>query len=52
MQTNSQDGLSRGPTRKRLRVNTGCRTCRTRRVKCDEEKPTCRNCAKKKRLCR
>ncbi|KAL4955669.1 fungal-specific transcription factor domain-containing protein [Aspergillus filifer] len=40
-----------GPTRKRLRVNTGCRTCRTRRVKCGEEKPKCRNCAKKNRVC-
>ncbi|KAL4934012.1 Zn(II)2Cys6 transcription factor domain-containing protein [Aspergillus undulatus] len=41
-----------GPTRKRLRVNTGCRTCRTRKVKCDEAKPTCRNCTKRNRVCR
>lgn len=26
-------------------------TCRARRVKCDESKPTCRNCSKKNRPC-
>ncbi|RAK97959.1 uncharacterized protein BO80DRAFT_467405 [Aspergillus ibericus CBS 121593] len=27
-------------------------TCRTRRIKCDEERPICRNCAKGDRSCR
>jgi hypothetical protein len=29
---------------KRRRVKTGCLTCRQRRVKCDEGKPTCQRC--------
>ncbi|KAK3340014.1 hypothetical protein B0T25DRAFT_561090 [Lasiosphaeria hispida] len=29
----------------------GCRTCRARRIKCDEGKPTCEQCAKSKREC-
>ncbi|KAK4140101.1 uncharacterized protein C8A04DRAFT_32388 [Dichotomopilus funicola] len=29
----------------------GCQTCRTRRVKCDETKPTCKQCAKARRDC-
>ncbi|KAK0704642.1 hypothetical protein B0H67DRAFT_591955 [Lasiosphaeris hirsuta] len=29
----------------------GCRTCRARRIKCDEGKPTCKQCAKSKREC-
>ncbi|PLB49926.1 hypothetical protein P170DRAFT_508218 [Aspergillus steynii IBT 23096] len=36
---------------RRLRVTTGCITCRSRRVKCDERRPVCRNCAKKGRPC-
>ncbi|KAH8895307.1 hypothetical protein GQ53DRAFT_838975 [Thozetella sp. PMI_491] len=36
---------------RRLRVTTGCRTCRKRHVKCDEGKPTCANCGKKHRQC-
>jgi hypothetical protein len=34
------------------RVRTGCLTCRKRRRKCDEAKPTCRNCEEKNLLCR
>ncbi|KAK8140838.1 hypothetical protein G3M48_001671, partial [Beauveria asiatica] len=26
------------------RVRTGCYTCRTRRIKCDEAQPTCKRC--------
>ncbi|TPX07456.1 uncharacterized protein E0L32_002074 [Thyridium curvatum] len=26
------------------KVRTGCRTCKTRHIKCDEEKPECRRC--------
>ncbi|KAH7142616.1 hypothetical protein B0J13DRAFT_555869 [Dactylonectria estremocensis] len=33
------------------KVRTGCSTCKTRRVKCDEAKPICRRCAVKGRKC-
>ncbi|KAK3989668.1 hypothetical protein QBC44DRAFT_358970 [Cladorrhinum sp. PSN332] len=29
----------------------GCQMCRTRRIKCDETKPTCNQCAKARRQC-
>ncbi|KAI0150582.1 hypothetical protein GGR57DRAFT_186942 [Xylariaceae sp. FL1272] len=29
----------------------GCQMCRTRRIKCDETKPTCQQCAKSRRQC-
>ncbi|KAK1755753.1 fungal transcriptional regulatory-like protein [Echria macrotheca] len=35
----------------RKRTKTGCLTCRKRRIKCDEGKPTCNNCIKSKRQC-
>lgn len=35
----------------RKRTKTGCLTCRKRRIKCGEEKPTCANCIKSKRQC-
>nr|POE87734.1 putative transcriptional regulatory protein c15d4.02 [Quercus suber]POF00889.1 putative transcriptional regulatory protein c15d4.02 [Quercus suber] len=35
----------------RKRTKTGCLTCRKRRIKCDESKPSCRNCIKSKRQC-
>ncbi|KAG5359572.1 putative transcriptional regulatory protein [Yarrowia sp. C11] len=35
----------------RKRTKTGCMTCRKRRIKCDEAKPSCFNCAKSKRDC-
>ncbi|RAH82606.1 hypothetical protein BO86DRAFT_72304 [Aspergillus japonicus CBS 114.51] len=34
------------------RTKTGCLTCRKRRIKCGEEKPTCNNCVKSKRECK
>ncbi|KAK3389398.1 hypothetical protein B0H63DRAFT_98397 [Podospora didyma] len=40
---------SKGSVGKRSR--TGCLTCRKRRIKCDEGKPTCKNCLKSKREC-
>ncbi|KAG8670442.1 hypothetical protein FPOAC1_009856 [Fusarium poae] len=51
-----------GPTRKttttqvkkrRLytRNRTGCSECRSRRVKCDEQRPNCQNCIKKQLSC-
>ncbi|KAF2849537.1 hypothetical protein T440DRAFT_399071 [Plenodomus tracheiphilus IPT5] len=40
------------PSRARgLRTTTGCLTCRKRRVKCDEGKPTCATCGKSEREC-
>jgi len=39
-------------TRKsRKRTKTGCLTCRKRRIKCGEERPTCTNCTKSRRHC-
>ncbi|KAH8681396.1 hypothetical protein BX600DRAFT_505090 [Xylariales sp. PMI_506] len=35
----------------RKRTKTGCLTCRKRRIKCDEARPTCGNCIKSKRQC-
>jgi hypothetical protein len=35
----------------RKRTKTGCLTCRKRRLKCGEERPTCTNCVKSKRQC-
>ncbi|ETN42369.1 uncharacterized protein HMPREF1541_01523 [Cyphellophora europaea CBS 101466] len=31
--------------------STACRTCRQRRIKCDETRPTCGQCAKSRRQC-
>lgn len=39
-----------GPVRKG-RVRTGCLTCRTRRVKCDEQRPRCLKCTRLNRAC-
>jgi hypothetical protein len=38
-------------TKTRKRTKTGCLTCRKRRIKCGEERPTCANCIKSKRVC-
>ncbi|KAH6873909.1 hypothetical protein B0T10DRAFT_499489 [Thelonectria olida] len=35
----------------RGRVRSGCLTCRSRKVKCDEERPICNNCVRLKRAC-
>ncbi|OAT02350.1 C6 finger domain-containing protein, variant [Blastomyces dermatitidis ER-3] len=37
--------------RKHKRTRSGCFTCRSRRVKCDETRPTCDRCSKGKREC-
>ncbi|KAJ6779952.1 hypothetical protein PWT90_06598 [Aphanocladium album] len=44
------------PQRKRqrafaLRAKTGCKTCRERRIKCDEGKPICHQCLSSRRSC-
>ncbi|GME31415.1 Fungal Zn binuclear cluster domain containing protein [Neofusicoccum parvum] len=36
----------------RLRTKTGCLTCRKRRKKCDERKPSCQTCARLQLDCR
>ncbi|KIW68112.1 hypothetical protein PV04_04079 [Phialophora macrospora] len=33
------------------KVRTGCRTCKSRRVKCDETRPACLRCMKAKYIC-
>ncbi|KAJ5175423.1 uncharacterized protein N7482_001300 [Penicillium canariense] len=33
------------------RVKTGCKTCKIRRVKCDENRPACRRCVSTGRVC-
>lgn len=35
----------------RLRVKTGCGTCRIRKIKCDETQPACLRCTKTGRTC-
>src|SRR5690242_4585392 len=42
---------STATTKMRKRTKTGCLTCRKRRIKCGEERPTCGNCIKSKRQC-
>jgi hypothetical protein len=44
-------GAGLGPAKMRKRTKTGCLTCRKRRIKCGEERPTCANCIKSKRQC-
>ncbi|ETN39661.1 uncharacterized protein HMPREF1541_05887 [Cyphellophora europaea CBS 101466] len=41
----------RPPRGRGLRSTVGCLTCRSRRLKCDEARPTCLNCAKSSREC-
>ncbi|ETS73852.1 hypothetical protein PFICI_14798 [Pestalotiopsis fici W106-1] len=38
-----------GPIRRRAR--TGCKSCRERKIKCDETKPVCRNCSSRGLTC-
>lgn len=42
--------MSDSPAR-RKRVRTGCLTCRSRKVKCDEARPSCYNCTRVNRAC-
>ncbi|KAL1964887.1 hypothetical protein VTN77DRAFT_6240 [Rasamsonia byssochlamydoides] len=39
------------PRRKHTKSRTGCRTCKVRRVRCDETWPVCRRCSSTGRLC-
>ncbi|KAH7120783.1 fungal-specific transcription factor domain-containing protein [Dendryphion nanum] len=44
-------GSNNANPKMRKRTKTGCLTCRKRRIKCGEERPTCGNCIKSKRQC-
>ncbi|KAL6694299.1 hypothetical protein J3F84DRAFT_379083 [Trichoderma pleuroticola] len=46
----SQGQLALIPIRKK-KVKTGCKTCKERRVKCDEAKPECHRCRSRNRHC-
>ncbi|KAI0466710.1 hypothetical protein F4859DRAFT_496425 [Xylaria cf. heliscus] len=39
------------PRTNRRKVKTGCRTCKVRHVKCDEDRPACRRCVSTGRVC-
>ncbi|KAM0717951.1 hypothetical protein Q7P37_006283 [Cladosporium fusiforme] len=36
---------------KKTKSRTGCRMCKTKRLKCDESKPACNQCVRRGRLC-
>ncbi|KIV79512.1 hypothetical protein PV11_07069 [Exophiala sideris] len=46
-----RETIPRGRSSHQGRVRTGCVTCRARKVKCDEQRPSCQRCAKSKRTC-
>ncbi|RDW56755.1 hypothetical protein BP6252_13978 [Coleophoma cylindrospora] len=48
--TPSSSGVVQRQHGYRGRVRTGCLTCRSRKIKCDEMRPTCRNCTKFEKL--
>ncbi|KAI4603144.1 hypothetical protein KJ359_005936 [Pestalotiopsis sp. 9143b] len=45
------DPAAKKSNKAKKRTKTGCLTCRKRRIKCDEARPTCGNCQKSKRHC-
>ncbi|RAH84940.1 hypothetical protein BO86DRAFT_290101, partial [Aspergillus japonicus CBS 114.51] len=50
MHSSSQPAATK-PKSGRTRSRTGCRTCRARRIKCDEGPVACRNCSSAGRQC-
>ncbi|KAK0611229.1 hypothetical protein B0T14DRAFT_439375 [Immersiella caudata] len=42
---------SKETPKRRTKSKMGCRTCKTRRVKCDERKPACQRCISTGRVC-
>ncbi|KAF3761759.1 hypothetical protein M406DRAFT_266480 [Cryphonectria parasitica EP155] len=42
---------ARGAGRAKSRVKSGCRTCKIRKVKCDEGRPSCTRCVSTGRVC-
>lgn len=47
----SSSNMAEIPHSRQRRVYTGCLTCRIRKVKCDEAKPTCARCNSSRRQC-
>ncbi|KAK3359990.1 hypothetical protein B0T25DRAFT_446507 [Lasiosphaeria hispida] len=50
----SPDDASQRPRRARTskpKVKTGCNNCKQRRIKCDEQRPSCANCIRSKKVC-
>ncbi|KXX80910.1 Transcriptional regulatory protein moc3 [Madurella mycetomatis] len=50
----TSDDAAQRPKRARTskpKVKTGCNNCKQRRIKCDEERPSCANCTRSKRIC-
>lgn len=43
--------MSEEPKKKRQYSRNGCRDCKKRKLKCDEARPACRQCAASKRTC-
>ncbi|KAH9906979.1 hypothetical protein F4778DRAFT_778407 [Xylariomycetidae sp. FL2044] len=48
---NNKSNNKKPRSSKRCRVKSGCRTCKIRRVKCDEARPECRRCLLSGRVC-
>ncbi|KAK5047366.1 hypothetical protein LTR84_006889 [Exophiala bonariae] len=49
-----RDGKVKGPMihrRSHTKSKAGCLSCKIRRIKCSEEKPTCTNCVRRSRIC-
>ncbi|OIW34617.1 hypothetical protein CONLIGDRAFT_675586 [Coniochaeta ligniaria NRRL 30616] len=52
LQTENQSNMGKKkPPSKGPRGRYGCRTCRQRHLKCDENRPSCENCTKARRDC-
>lgn len=47
----SSSSSSSASTQKTKRTRDGCFTCKKRRIKCDQHKPSCLNCGKSNRVC-
>ncbi|KAL1640167.1 hypothetical protein SLS58_007281 [Diplodia intermedia] len=51
MPDESQANKRPATRRSHKKTRTGCMQCKQRRVKCDEQKPTCGNCIKREQSC-
>ncbi|KAK1750435.1 hypothetical protein QBC47DRAFT_418189 [Echria macrotheca] len=49
--TKATTGTAKRPLRFHSKVRTGCLTCKSRKVKCDETKPRCHRCTRSGRPC-
>ncbi|KAM0552647.1 hypothetical protein ACHAPJ_007744 [Fusarium lateritium] len=47
----SEKGAKPRQRRAHTRSRNGCSECRSRRVRCGEQRPTCQNCTKSRRVC-